>query len=75
MERKEKRDRENASVKRMFDIGFSVDLRKNRVLLIFDASEIVKKKKKRSDEYRFWIYDIELRIRMGFNISFKHFLF
>lgn len=28
MERKEKRDRENASVKRMFDIGFSVDLRK-----------------------------------------------
>lgn len=53
MERKEKRDRENASVKRMFDIGFSVDLRKNRVLLIFDASEIVKKKKKRSGEYRF----------------------
>lgn len=58
----------------MFDIGFSVDLRKNRVLLIFDASEIVKEKKKRS-EYRFWIYDIELRIQMGFNISFKHFLF
>lgn len=52
MERKEKRDRENASVKRMFDIGFSVDLRKNRVLLIFNASEIVKEKKKRS-EYRF----------------------
>lgn len=75
MERKEKRDRENASVKRMFDIGFSVNLRKNRVLLIFDASEIVKKKKKRSGEYRFWIYDIELRIQMGFNISFKHFLF
>lgn len=74
MERKEKRDRENASVKRMFDIGFSVDLRKNRMLLIFDASEIVKEKKKRS-EYRFWIYDIELRIQMGFNISFKHFLF